>query len=130
MLFRSGSDGNAIPLHQPCARPHPRNFGTFPRVLGRYVRDRGVLELADAVRKMTHEPARRLGIHDRGRIAEGMAADLVLLDPQRVIDRADFGKTPEGPVGITQVFVNGRIVLDDNVITDERPGRVLQHSSR
>jgi len=125
-----GSDGNAISLHQPCARPHPRNFGTFPRVLGRYVRDRGVLELSDAVRKMTYEPARRLGIHDRGRIATGLAADLVLLDPQHVIDRADFGKAPEGPVGISHVFVNGRVVLYEGTITTERPGRVLQHSSR
>lgn len=125
-----GSDGNAISLDQPCARPHPRNFGTFPRVLGRYVRDRGVLELADAVRKMTHEPARRLGIHDRGRIATGLAGDLVLLDPQQVIDRADFGKAPEGPVGISHVLVNGRVVLNDGIISDERPGRVLQHASR
>ena len=99
-------------------------------MLGRYVRDRGVLELADAVRKMTYEPARRLGIRDRGRIAIGLAGDLVLLDPKHVIDRADFGKAPEGPVGISHVLVNGRIVLNDGIISDERPGRVLQNASR
>jgi N-acyl-D-aspartate/D-glutamate deacylase len=79
---------------------------------------------------MTYEPARRLGIHDRGRIATGLAADLVLLDPQQVIDRADFGKAPEGPAGISHVLVNGRVVLNDGAISDERPGRVLQHASR
>ncbi len=122
-----GSDGNAIPLHQPSARPHPRNFGTFPRVLGRYVRDRGVLEIADAVRKMTAEPARRLGITDRGQIAVGMAADIVVFDPAVVVDRADFGKEPERPEGITHVLVNGSVVLDQGTITEQRPGRVLRH---
>ena len=125
-----GSDGNAIPLLQPNAQPHPRNFGTFPRVLGKYVRDQGVLELTDAIRKMTYEPARRLGIHDRGCIAIGKAADLVLFDPEIVLDRAEFGKAPERPEGISHVLVNGTVVLKDGEITESRPGQVLQHSTR
>lgn len=124
-----GSDGNAIPLHQPAAQPHPRNFGTFPRVLGKYVRERGVLELADAVRKMSAEPARRLGIRDRGQIARGWCADLVLVDPAAVDDRAEFGKAPERPLGISHVLVNGSVVLRDGDISDDRPGRVLKHAS-
>lgn len=123
-----GSDGNAIPLHQPAALPHPRNFGTFPRVLGRYVRDRNVLGLSDAVRKMSHEPARRLGIDDRGVLAVGMAADVVVFDADRVIDRADFGKQPQRPEGITHVVVNGEVVLADSEILDRRPGRMLRHA--
>lgn len=123
-----GSDGNAIPLHQPSATPHPRNFGTFPRVLGRYVRERGVLELADAVSKMTSEPARRLGIHDRGEISVGKAADIVVFDPLSVVDRADFGKQPQRPEGITHVVVNGSLVLCDHELLDSRPGRVLRHA--
>jgi N-acyl-D-amino-acid deacylase len=124
-----GSDGNAIPLHQPSATPHPRNFGTFPRILGRYVRERGVLEIADAVRKMTAEPARRLGINDRGSLVVGKAADVVVFDPSVVLDRADFGKQPERPDGITHVVVNGSVVLRDGDILDTRPGRVLRHAS-
>jgi N-acyl-D-amino-acid deacylase len=123
-----GSDGNAIALHQPSARPHPRNFGTFPRVLGRYVRDRSVLELSDAVRKMSHEPARRLGITDRGSLTVGKAADVVVFDAQRVIDRADFGKQPERPEGISHVVVNGDVVLKHGEIVDRRPGRMLRHA--
>jgi hypothetical protein len=123
-----GSDGNAIPLDQQNARPHPRNFGTFPRVLGKYVRERGVLELTDAVRKMTSEPARRLGITNRGQIAVGMAADIVIFDPVVVADCADFGKKPEQPEGINYVIVNGNIVLNQGVITEQRPGLVLRHN--
>lgn len=123
-----GSDGNAIPLDQQNARPHPRNFGTFPRVLGRYVRERGVLELADAVRKMSYEPARRLGITNRGMIAAGMAADVVVFDPASVLDCADFGKAPEQPEGITHVIVNGSIALEQGAITERRPGQVLRHT--
>lgn len=123
-----GSDGNAIPLHQPTARPHPRSFGTFPRVLGRYTRDRGVLELADAVRKMTAEPARRLGLTDRGVIREGAVADLVVFDPATVRDNADFGLAPEAPTGIDIVLVAGQVVVEDGALSADRPGRVLRRT--
>ena len=97
-------------------------------MLRRDVRERGVLELADAVRKMTYEPARRLGITNRGKIATGMAADVVIFDPEVVLDCADFGKAPEQPEGITHVIVNGSIALDQGTITERRPGKVLRHS--
>src|SRR5262245_21959732 len=121
-----GSDGNAIPLDQPTACPHPRNFGTFPRVLGRYVRDRAALALPDAVRKMTAEPARRLGLTDRGVLAVGAVADIVVFDPETVTDNAAFGERPRAPSGIGVAVVGGAVVLADAVIGEERPGRVLR----
>ena len=121
-----GSDGNAIPLDQASAKPHPRSFGTFPRVLGRYVREQGILELPDAVRKMTGEPARRLGLVDRGLIEVGMAADLVVLDPRVVADQATFEDPANAPLGIHHVMVGGTLVLTDDVVTGDRPGRVLR----
>jgi N-acyl-D-amino-acid deacylase len=123
-----GSDGNAIPLMQPHARPHPRNFGTFPRVLGTYSRDRGVVALTDAIRKMTSEPARRLGLDGRGVVAVGAVADLVLFDPATVADRAEFGQAPRPPIGIDVVVVNGIVMLDGGTISAQRPGRVLRRS--
>lgn len=121
-----GSDGNAIPLDQGANRPHPRHFGTFPRVLGRFVRQLGVLELSDAVRKMTSEPARRLGLTDRGSVEPGKVADLVVFDPEEVIDNADFAQPPAAPTGIDQVIVGGTVMIDDGVIASDRPGRVLR----
>lgn len=123
-----GSDGNAISLEQGSARPHPRHFGTFPRVLGRYTREKGVLELTDAIRKMTSEPARRLELDSRGVVRPNAAADLVLFDPDTVIDNADFGEVPAAPTGIEVVIVNGRIVVDDGRVTEERPGAVLRRT--
>jgi N-acyl-D-amino-acid deacylase len=120
-----GSDGNAMPLHQPRARPHPRSFGTFPRVLGRYVRERKTMSLEQAVRKMTGEPARRLGLRDRGTIKEGQAADLVLFDPATVADTAGFGVAPTAPAGIDLVTVNGTVMVDRGALGRERPGQVL-----
>jgi len=124
-----GSDGNAVPLHQPKTRAHPRSFGTFPRVLGRYVRERGTLSLEQAVAKMTGETARRLGIPDRGTITVGAAADLVLLNPETVGDTAGFGVTPTPPVGIDLVIVNGTVMVEGGVISRERAGRVLLRGS-
>ncbi|MEX2422979.1 MAG: D-aminoacylase [Acidimicrobiia bacterium] len=123
-----GSDGNAIPLHQPTARPHPRSFGTFPRVLGRYTRDRGVLQLADAVHKLTGEPARRLGLTDRGVLREGAVADFVIFDPATVSDNAEFGQEPAAPSGIDVVAVSGAVIVDHGAVSPDRPGRVLRRT--
>ena len=104
---------------------HPRGAGTFPRVLGLYVREKHWLTLPEAVRKMTSLPAQRLGWKDRGVIREGAFADLVLFDPQTVIDRSTFAKPFELPAGIEKVFVNGEVVWDAGKPTGARPGRVL-----
>jgi N-acyl-D-amino-acid deacylase len=104
---------------------HPRGAGTFPRVLGLYVRQKHWLTLPEAIRKMTSLPARRLGWSDRGFIREGAMADLVLFDPATVIDRSTFAKPFELPEGIQKVFVNGALVWDAGKPTGARPGRVL-----
>jgi N-acyl-D-amino-acid deacylase len=104
---------------------HPRGAGTFPRVLGLYVRQKKWLSLPDAVRKMTSLPARRLGWKDRGVLREGAFADLVLFNPETVIDRSTFAKPFELPAGIEKVFVNGTLVWDSGNPTGARPGRVL-----
>jgi N-acyl-D-amino-acid deacylase len=106
--------------------PHPRWYGTFPRVLGHYVRERGVLSLEDAIRKMTSLPAWRLGLDDRGVIREGAAADLVLFDPATVIDRATFEEPHQYPTGIPYVIVNGVVTVDDNIFMDARAGLLLR----
>lgn len=105
--------------------PHPRNYGTFARVLGLYVRERGVLTLEDAIRKMTSLPANRMGLQDRGLIREGMRADLVLFDPATVADKATFLEPHQYAVGVTHVWVNGIPVLADGKMTGKLPGRVL-----
>ncbi len=125
-LSTVGSDGLALPRDQGEARPHPRSFGAFPRVLGRYVRELGLLDLATAVHKMTGRAAERVGLRDRGRLAEGLAADLVLFDPARVADRATFAEPCQLPAGIDLVVVNGHVVIDGGRQTKARPGRVLR----
>lgn len=118
------SDGR---LTQPGeGHPHPRWYGTFPRVLARYVRERGVLTLEDAVRKMTSLPAARIGLRDRGALREGWFADVVVFDPATVEDRATFEDPHQYPVGIPWVIVNGRIAVEDGVFRDVRSGRVLR----
>ena len=105
---------------------HPRGFGSFPRVLGRYVREQHVVSLPEAIRKMTSLAAANVGIHDRGRIAPGMRADLVLFDPSTVIDRA----TPPEPhalsAGIVKVWVNGMLAYDEGKVTGARSGAVIR----
>ncbi len=110
--------------------PHPRSYGTFPRVLGHYVRDRGVLSLEGAVRKMTSMPANRIGLADRGRIAVGMKADLVVFHPGTVKDEATFANPHQYPTGIPYVMVNGRLPVDGGQFHDLRSGRVLRHRPR
>lgn len=106
--------------------PHPRSYGTYVRVLGRYVREQGVLTLEDAVRKMTSLPASRIGLRDRGAVRIGAHADLVAFDPQRVIDRATFDTPHRIATGVHHVIVNGRLVIDDGVDTGVDAGKVLR----
>jgi N-acyl-D-amino-acid deacylase len=123
-----GSDGSALATSGPLRNgvPHPRNFGTFPRVLGKYVREEKVISLEQAVHKMSGLTARQLHIKDRGLIREGLAADLVIFDPATVIDRATFTDPFQYPLGIPTVIVNGRVVLDNGRHTGERPGIVIR----
>jgi N-acyl-D-amino-acid deacylase len=111
-------------------RPHPRAFGTFPRILGRYVRERGLLPLEEAVRKMTSQAAAAMHLHDRGRIAPGLAADLVAFDAARVIDKATFAEPMQLSVGIEHVVVAGTPVLASGRATGARPGRVVRKPAR
>lgn len=108
-------------------RGHPRSTGTFPRVLGRYVREWNVLTLEQAVHKMTALPAKTIGLNDRGRLAEGAAADVTVFDPATVIDRSTWEEPQLFSVGIEHVIVNGVSVLRDGEMTGEAPGRVLTH---
>jgi N-acyl-D-amino-acid deacylase len=119
-----GSDGSALNLDFP-GKPHPRSYGTNPRVLGRYAREEKVLTLEDAVRKMTSLPARVLGLEDRGLVRAGYWADLVVFDPDRVIDTATYEEPKRYPRGIDYVLVNGVVVIDQGEHTGARPGRVL-----
>jgi dihydroorotase/N-acyl-D-amino-acid deacylase len=118
------SDGRLVELGD--GHPHPRWYGTFPRVLGHYAREEGVLTLEQAVRKMTAMPAARIGLRERGQIRQGWHADLVVFDPETVIDRATFAEPHQYPVGIEWVVVNGRVAVADGEFRDARAGRVLK----
>lgn len=125
-----GSDGAAISPGGPSGstHPHPRWYGTFPRVLGRYVREQGMLALPEAVRKMTSMNAEKLGVLDRGMVREGLLADLVVFDANTVADRATFSNPHQYPEGILHVFVNGEEVLADGTHTGRLPGRVIRRN--
>ncbi len=105
---------------------HPRVYGSFSRVLGRYVRERGVLRLEDAVRKMTSLPAQRVGLVDRGVLRSGFAADVTVFDPATIMDRATFEEPHQPSAGVRYVVVNGEVVLDEGAVTGARPGRGLR----
>ncbi len=105
---------------------HPRSYGTFARVLGVYVRERKLLTLEDAIRKMSSFPAQRLGLADRGLLRPGMKADIAIFDPATAADKAVFGNPHQYAVGFTHVLVNGEPVIDDGRVTERRPGRVLR----
>lgn len=126
-----GSDGSCLspggPLGQ--GKPHPRSYGTFPRVLARYAREQGLFPLEEAIRKMSSFPAGRLGLRDRGLIAPGFAADIVVFDPEEVADRASFADPHRFPAGIAYVFVNGEPVVEEGEHTGALPGAVLRRGS-
>ena len=123
-----GSDASARGFSGITARgvPHPRTYGCFPRVFGRFVRQRHVLDTAEAVRRMTSLPAQQFGLHGRGTIAPGMCADAVVFDERRIVDRATYERPFVPPEGIRDVYVNGRAVMRDGATTGARPGRVLR----
>ncbi|MEO1993820.1 MAG: D-aminoacylase [Planctomycetaceae bacterium] len=127
-----GSDGSAYAISGPLRRgnPHPRNFGTFPRVLGVYVRELQLLSLEDAVRKMTSLNAAKVGIRDRGVLRGGAMADVTVFDADRVIDNATYTSPFAYPSGIEYVIVNGQIVLDKGRHTERKPGRALRARSQ
>ena len=108
-------------------KPSPRTYGSFPRVLGQFVRDDALLSLEEAVRKMTSAPAARLGLRDRGVIRDGAVADLVVFDPATVRSTATYDRPRSYPVGIEQVIVAGTLVVADGVHTGALPGRALRH---
>jgi len=118
------SDGSTIEFGK--AQPHPRSYGTYPRILGRYVRELGVLSLPESIRKMTQLPASVLGLTDRGKIKSGYWADLVIFNPNTIIDNATFDAPHQYPTGITHVMVNGRIAINHGEYTKTLPGRVLK----
>jgi N-acyl-D-aspartate/D-glutamate deacylase len=119
-----GSDGLPT-LH---GKPHPRLYGTFARVLGTYVREQGVLSLAEAVHRMTGFPARKFGFADRGEVRAGAFADLVVFDPARIADVATYEDPHQPPAGIAHVFINGTQVVKKGAHTRARPGRTLRRS--
>ncbi|NOZ75394.1 MAG: D-aminoacylase [FCB group bacterium] len=124
-----GSDGNAVAPYGVLGsgKPHPRFYGTFPRVLGKYVREEGVLSLEEAIKKMTSMPAEKLGLTDRGRIAIGKKADLVIFNADTIRDKATYSDPHQYPVGIETVLVNGKMTIHQGEHTGTLAGEVLRH---
>jgi len=123
-----GSDGSAISPDGLLGRgtPHPRSYGTFPRYLGHYIREAGVLSLAEAIHRITAMPAAKFGIRERGRLQRGYFADLVVFDPAAVIDQATFTAPHQYPAGISQVIVNGQIVVSQGEHSGQLAGRIIR----
>jgi N-acyl-D-amino-acid deacylase len=117
------TDGVPVPTG---SGTHPRIMGSYPRILGKYVREKGIIKLEEAVRKMTSMPAQRFGFKNKGLIKEGFDADLVLFQPEKIIDCADFINCYANNLGIKYVIVNGQIVIDDNKFMDNYPGKLIR----
>ncbi|MFC1574332.1 amidohydrolase family protein [Candidatus Latescibacterota bacterium] len=124
-----GSDGNAVATYGTLSKgkPHPRFYGTFPRVLGKFARDEGIISLANAVKKMTSMTAEKFGLAGRGRIAVNNFADIVVFEPDNVIDRATFADPHQYAAGIPYVIVNGKVVVSEGEHTGVLAGRVLKY---
>jgi N-acyl-D-amino-acid deacylase len=129
-LLMIGSD--SIPLFEgdgdKPGKPHPRTYGTFPRVLGEYARDRGLISMETAVHKMTGMAAQRMRFKDRGLLREGFAADVTVFDPATVKDESTYPEPHRYPTGIPYVIVNGAVVVDNNRMSAERAGRILRRA--
>lgn len=126
-----GADSAAVATQGPLSKgkPHPRNYGTFPRVLGKYVREEKVVPLEEMVRKMTRLPAEHMGFVRRGLLKVGWAADICVFDPDRIIDKATYKEPAAYPEGVHYVVVNGQIVVADGEHTGTLPGRVLRKNA-
>ena len=129
-LVMIGSDGRAVSPYGKFTNtnPHPRYYGTYPRILGKYVREEKVIALPEAIRKMTYMPAIKIGLKDRGRITEGAFADIVIFNPQTVIDNASFKNPHCFPSGIKDVIVNGKLVVENEKQTSLLPGYFLRRT--
>jgi N-acyl-D-amino-acid deacylase len=130
-LVGIGADSEAVAPYGPLSqgKPHPRTYGTFPRALGKYVREEKIVPLEEMIRKMTAMPAGQMGFVRRGMLKVGWAADVCVFDPDRIIDRATFKEPAAYPEGVRQVVVNGQIVVDAGEHTGRLPGRVLRKNA-
>jgi N-acyl-D-amino-acid deacylase len=130
-LVSVGTDGNAVAPYGLLGRgkPHPRYYGTFPRVLGKYVREERLVPLAEMIKKMTSMPARKFGLTGRGVLQSGNFADLVVFDPDRIIDKATWSEPHQFPVGVEYVLVNGGIVIERGSHTGKLPGTILRKNA-
>lgn len=129
-LVMLGSDGVALAPYGKLSEgiPHPRNYGSFPRFLGRYVREKKLLPLPEAIKKMTSMPAKKLGLKNRGTLSKGAYADIVVFDPKTVIDRATYTEPAQYSMGIDTVIVNGTVVIDRDKHSGALPGKVLHRT--
>ncbi|MFX0059969.1 MAG: amidohydrolase family protein [Candidatus Hodarchaeota archaeon] len=128
-FYMVGTDGLGVPSKPTLGKYHPRFYGTFPRILGKYVREEKLLVIEDAIRRMTSFPAQRLGLKDRGLIREGMYADIVIFNPETVIDKSTYEDPHHFPEGIPYVIVNGIIVVNKNKQKNRYPGKILRRPS-
>src|ERR1041384_5795666 len=124
--MKFGTDAEAFDPDSAKIATHPRAYGTYPRILGRFVREQRILTLEDAVRKMTGAVADRLGIRDRGQLREGMYADVMIFDPDTIIDRATYEKPHQLSEGVKYVLVNGVAVVSDGKVTGAKPGKIVR----
>jgi len=124
--MKFGTDAEAFDPDSAKIATHPRAYGTYPRILGRFVREQRILTLEDAVRKMTGAVAERLTIRDRGELREGMYADVMIFDPNTIIDRATYEKPHQLSIGVKYVLVNGVAVVSDGKVTGAKPGRIVR----
>jgi N-acyl-D-amino-acid deacylase len=125
-IVASDASGLAIEGELRRGNPHPRSFGTFPRVLGKYVREDGIMNFSEAIRKMTSLPAETLGLKDRGYLRKDYYADIVMFDPKTVKDNATWSNPHQYPTGIPYVIVNGEVIIDQEQYTGKLAGKVLQ----